>query len=426
MVKHMAGPCRLSAARWLAGTGVVAALAVAGCGSTTSTTTSTVGAGAVSVVVVAPTSGSVIAASNVTVRGTVDPANATVQIQGQPAAVGNGVFTGTAALHPGKTTIDVIGSAPGMTPGSTSLTITQQSSGSPGGSSHQGSSSGGSATPGVAAERGDSAGVLRKAARVRAHVAGACRWVLTRLASSRKPFSPRIKAAVAQAPSRPTVPLRTKDYEMTCVTGATGHMHRRHRRLCLLLPLTGGRYLRCLTHAVAPPRTHRAERAGSVQQDRVPRRRLIACLSVGVLVLCVAGLVLFVFPTTRHVKVVRVLKTDQVGPQITSTPSLPAASAGVQPGRKPVYEEEPGAPSVLPPPRAALRAPGCPFRPPFRCHRLLRPAQCHTSRPCRACRWSHWAPDQGKSSATTKPRTAGAPRRCRCSSRFSAPGDQEA
>ena len=86
--------------------------------------------------------------------------------------------------------------------------------------------------------------------------------------------------------------------------------------------------------------------AGSVHQDRVRRRRLIACLSVGVLVLCVAGLLLVVLPTTRHVKVVRVLKTDQVGPQITSTPSLPAASAGVQPGRKPVYEEEPGAPSA--------------------------------------------------------------------------------
>jgi hypothetical protein len=62
-------------------------------------------------------------------------------------------------------------------------------------------------------------------------------------------------------------------------------------------------------------------------------------------VLCVAGLLVFVLPTTRHVKVVRVLKTDQVGPQITSTPSLPAASAGVQPGRKPVYEEA-GAPAA--------------------------------------------------------------------------------
>lgn len=82
-----------------------------------------------------------------------------------------------------------------------------------------------------------------------------------------------------------------------------------------------------------------------MHQDRVPRRRLIACLSVGVLVLCVAGLLVFVLPTTRHVKVVRVLKTDQVGPQITSTPSLPAASAGVQPGRKPVYEEA-GAPAA--------------------------------------------------------------------------------
>jgi hypothetical protein len=215
MVKHMAGPCRLSAAKWLAGTGVVAALAVAGCGSTTSTTTSTVGAGAVSVVVVAPTSGSVIAASNVTVRGTVDPANATVQIQGQPAAVGNGVFTGTAALHPGKTTIDVIGSAPGMTPGSTSLTITQQSSGSPGGSSHQGSSSGG-ATPGVASERGGSAESTSNQS--------SCGGGLSVGPDTTCEFAEAVQSAYQSSGGSSTVEaysaVTKKDYEMTCVTGA--------------------------------------------------------------------------------------------------------------------------------------------------------------------------------------------------------------
>jgi hypothetical protein len=109
--------------------GIVLALAAAatGFGSTTATPTRTLASRAVSVAVTAPTSGSVIAGNSVTIRGTVSPANATVQIQGQPAAVGNGVFVGSATLHGGKTTIDVIGSAAGATPGSTSITISQQS-----------------------------------------------------------------------------------------------------------------------------------------------------------------------------------------------------------------------------------------------------------------------------------------------------------
>jgi Glucodextranase, domain B len=115
----------------------VLAVALAGCGSSTTTTTTTTSAtstaasGVVRVVVTSPVSGSVIAAARVVVRGTVAPPKATVLIQGQPAAVGNGVFTGTATLQPGKNTIDVIGSAPGATPGSTSVVIVRQSSNSP-------------------------------------------------------------------------------------------------------------------------------------------------------------------------------------------------------------------------------------------------------------------------------------------------------
>ncbi len=98
-----------------------------GCGASAAKTVSSNTANAVAVVVTSPTSGSVIAADNVTIRGTVTPANAIVQIQGKPAAVGNGVFTGTAALHGGTTTIDVIGSAPGAAPDATKLAITRQS-----------------------------------------------------------------------------------------------------------------------------------------------------------------------------------------------------------------------------------------------------------------------------------------------------------
>jgi hypothetical protein len=115
----------------IAGAIVGLVLGAAGCGSTTTTTTSTVASasGSVVVSVTSPASGTVINADSVTVRGTVAPPNATVQVQGQPAAVGNGVFTGTAMLQSGTTRIDVIGSAPGQDPGSTSISVTRQSSG---------------------------------------------------------------------------------------------------------------------------------------------------------------------------------------------------------------------------------------------------------------------------------------------------------
>ncbi len=123
------------------------ALAISGCGSTTTTTTTSAeNASAVTVALTSPTGGSVIAADQVIVRGTVSPANATVQVQGQPAAVGNGVFTGTATLHGGKTTIDVIGSAPGATPDSTTVMVARQSSGGTATTTHPASAA---ATPAI-------------------------------------------------------------------------------------------------------------------------------------------------------------------------------------------------------------------------------------------------------------------------------------
>lgn len=110
--------------------GALLALALSGCG-TGSTTSSSAGPGVVSVVISSPTDGSVIAADHVTIRGTVTPTNASVQVQGKPAAVGNGVFTGVAALHGGKTTVDVIGSARGAAPGSTHISIARQAAGGP-------------------------------------------------------------------------------------------------------------------------------------------------------------------------------------------------------------------------------------------------------------------------------------------------------
>ena len=62
-------------------------------------------------------------ADRVTVRGTVTPPDATVQIVGQPAQVGNGVFTGSVALHRGANTIDVVASAAGAAPATTTITV---------------------------------------------------------------------------------------------------------------------------------------------------------------------------------------------------------------------------------------------------------------------------------------------------------------
>lgn len=97
---------------------------IAGCGSSggaksTSTATN------VKVQISAPADGSTIRADRVAIRGTVNPPDATVQILGTPGQVGNGVFTGSVALHRGANTIDVVASAPGATPATTTITVTR-------------------------------------------------------------------------------------------------------------------------------------------------------------------------------------------------------------------------------------------------------------------------------------------------------------
>jgi hypothetical protein len=186
---------------------------LAACGSTTTTTTTT--GGEVSVVVTSPTSGSVIAGNSVTVRGTVSPANASVQVQGKPAAVGNGVFTGAAELHGNKTTIDVIGSATGEVPGSTSVVVVQQSSSSSGGSK---TSSGGSkasttgATPNVAHEQPGQSNNQTP-----------CGNELTVGPDTTCSFAESVRATYErQGPGTYEVfsPVTEKTYSMTCSSGA--------------------------------------------------------------------------------------------------------------------------------------------------------------------------------------------------------------
>ena len=103
------------------------ALASTGCGTTAAETPQPIAAAPklVRVSLLSPSAGTVTSAGRVTVRGTVTPANAVVLVQGRPAAVGNGMFTATATVHRGRTTIDVIGTAGGATPGSTRVAISR-------------------------------------------------------------------------------------------------------------------------------------------------------------------------------------------------------------------------------------------------------------------------------------------------------------
>jgi hypothetical protein len=103
---------------------IAAASGIAACGASTTTTTTTIEAAkSVRLVITAPANGTVIRANNVTIRGTVTPTNASVQVDGQAAAVGNGVFAANVKLSPGKSTIDVIGSDANATPVSASVVI---------------------------------------------------------------------------------------------------------------------------------------------------------------------------------------------------------------------------------------------------------------------------------------------------------------
>ncbi|HEY4898006.1 MAG TPA: hypothetical protein VII01_18195 [Solirubrobacteraceae bacterium] len=106
---------------------LLAVALASGCGTTVETKTTTANTGPLTVAVDAPSNGTVVTGNSVTVRGTVSPATAQVQVQGKPAVVGNGVFSAEAVVHPGHTKIDVIASAPQQTPTSQTVEVVQQS-----------------------------------------------------------------------------------------------------------------------------------------------------------------------------------------------------------------------------------------------------------------------------------------------------------
>jgi Glucodextranase, domain B len=118
----MGTACRLAARLVLIAAVLTLSVTVGGCGGSEKTAS-----GNVALQITAPQDGDSVTADRVTVRGTVSPNDATVQILGKPAQVGNGVFVGSVPLHAGSNAIDVVASAAGSTPATTTITVTQVS-----------------------------------------------------------------------------------------------------------------------------------------------------------------------------------------------------------------------------------------------------------------------------------------------------------
>lgn len=106
-----------------AATGVAVAASVTGCGSSGGSSS------AAHVEVTAPQDGSVVRGNRITVRGTVSPPDAAVQVLGQPAQVGNSLFSSSVSLHGGANHIDVVATAPGGNPTTTALTVVRSGTG---------------------------------------------------------------------------------------------------------------------------------------------------------------------------------------------------------------------------------------------------------------------------------------------------------
>jgi hypothetical protein len=119
----------------LSGLALVGACVAAGCGTSTAVTTRTVVAQRVVVKITAPVRAGEANGSSVLVTGTVDPADATVDVAGQPATVSGGRFTARASVATsGRTTIEAIAHALGRSPGASAVVIVRQSAAAQAGS----------------------------------------------------------------------------------------------------------------------------------------------------------------------------------------------------------------------------------------------------------------------------------------------------
>src|SRR2546429_10029773 len=97
---------------------VIVSLGLVGCGGSNKTASSNV-----TLQISAPQDGDSINADRATVRGTVTPTDATVQILGKPAQVGNGVFVGSGPLHAGSKAIGLGARAAAAAPATSTRTV---------------------------------------------------------------------------------------------------------------------------------------------------------------------------------------------------------------------------------------------------------------------------------------------------------------
>ena len=191
---HLAAPLALA----------LAALGLAACGSSGSTSATT--ASSVRVQVTAPADGTRTSADRLAVRGTVTPPDASVQVVGQSAQVGNGIFTASVPLHSGSNTIDVTASAPGASPATATITVTRTTKASKKKStSSAGTTSSSSRAPALAGPTNCGSG-------------------LTAGANTSCPFAENVRAAYQQTGSGivdVASPVTGRTYRMYCTAGAT-------------------------------------------------------------------------------------------------------------------------------------------------------------------------------------------------------------
>lgn len=103
---------------------LLATVAVAGCGASSKRTGN--GGPPVRVTISAPGDQSTTSADTLTVRGSVSPADASVQVLGQPADVVAGAFTARVPLQPGANVIDLAATAKGRGPALTAVRVTRE------------------------------------------------------------------------------------------------------------------------------------------------------------------------------------------------------------------------------------------------------------------------------------------------------------
>jgi len=76
--------------------------------------------------VIAPADDSLVREERVEVRGTVEPAGATVRVLGREASVSGGEWSSEVALEPGANVIDVMATARGRGPALTAVRVTRE------------------------------------------------------------------------------------------------------------------------------------------------------------------------------------------------------------------------------------------------------------------------------------------------------------